>query len=140
MGILGRISRIAVLAQREFEREFARHGLAASDFDVLAALRRAGSPFELKPGVLSTSTMTTTGGMTKRLDRLEERGLIRRTDDPGDRRGKLIVLTDEGRVLVDLAVESHLRNEERMLASLAPAHRDQLVALLRPLLIALEDG
>ena len=140
MDVLGRISRIAALAQREFEREFAHFDLTAPDFDVLAALRRSGVPFKLTPGALSRSTMTTTGGMTKRLDRLEARGLIRRESDPSDRRGKLIVLTDSGRELVDAAVEAHLRNEERMLAGLPEAHRQELVTLLRPLLAALDDG
>ncbi len=82
--------------------------------------------------------MVTTGGMTKRLDRLETSGLIRRESDPRDRRGKLIALTDEGRALVDTAVEAHLRNEERLLADLSAAKRDELAALLRELLISLD--
>ena len=97
---------------------FADHGLTGADFDVLATLRRAGAPYHLTPGELSRSTMVTTGGMTKRLDRLEATGLIQREPDPRDRRGKLIVLTPKGSDLVDHAVEAHLENEERLLAAL----------------------
>jgi DNA-binding MarR family transcriptional regulator len=138
MGVIGRISRIAILVERELERVFAQHGLTGGDFDVLATLRRSGAPYRLTPGALSRSTMITTGGMTKRLDRLETSGLIRREPDPRDRRGKLIVLTDGGRALVDGAVEAHLRNEERLLADLPAAKRKQLAALLRDLLIVLD--
>src|SRR5262245_47887004 len=84
MAVIGRISRIATLVQRELERVFAEYGLSGADFDVLAALRRVGAPFQLTPGALTRSTMVTTGGMTKRLDRLEATGLIRREPDPGD--------------------------------------------------------
>ncbi len=138
MGIIGRISRIAVLAQRELDRVFAEYDLAGGDFDVLATLRRSGAPFRLTPGALSRSTMITTGGMTKRLDRLEAIGLIRRTSDPQDRRGRQIVLTDKGRKLIDTAVGAHLRNEERILAGLSVAKRSQLVRLLRALLLTLD--
>jgi DNA-binding MarR family transcriptional regulator len=140
MGVIGRISRIEALLQRELEHVFAEHGLSRADFDVLATLRRSGAAYRLTPGELCRSTMVTTGGMTKRLDRLEASALIRREPDPRDRRGKLIALTDEGLVLVDRAVEAHLQNEERLLAALSGSKREQLAALLRDLLMALDQG
>jgi DNA-binding MarR family transcriptional regulator len=78
MAVIGRISRIAAHLERELDRVFSAHGLAGGDFDVLATLRRSGAPFRLTPGALSHQTMVTTGGMTKRLDRLEGMGLISR--------------------------------------------------------------
>ena len=138
MEVIGRVTRLSALVQRELERVFAEHGLAGADFDVLATLRRSGAPFRLTPGELSRSTMVTTGGMTKRLDRLESLRLIRREADPRDRRGKLIGLTDEGRALIDAAVEAHLRNEHRLLAPLSASDRTTLAALLRKLLVARE--
>jgi DNA-binding MarR family transcriptional regulator len=136
MEVIGRITRLSALIQRELERVFAQHGLAGSDFDVLATLRRSEAP--LTPGELSRSMMVTTGGMTKLLDRLEAQGLIRREPDARVRRGRLIVLTDDGRALVDRAVEAHLQNEQRLLAAFSKAEREDLAALLRQLLIALD--
>jgi DNA-binding MarR family transcriptional regulator len=136
MEVIGRITRASALIQRELERQFARDGLSGGDFDVLATLRRSGVP--VAPGELSRSTMVTTGGMTKRLDRLESLGLIRREPDPQDRRGRLIALTSDGRVLIDRAVEAHLQNEERLLADLSAGKRNELAALLRELLTALD--
>ena len=62
MAVIGRISRIAALVQRELERVFAQYGLTGADFDVLATLRRSGAPYRLTPGELSRSTMITTAG------------------------------------------------------------------------------
>jgi DNA-binding MarR family transcriptional regulator len=138
MEVIGRITRASALLQRELERVFAEHGLAGGDFDVLATLRRSAPPHRLTPGDLSRSTMVTTGGMTKRLDRLEAQRLIRREPDPVDRRGRLIALTDEGRALIDAAVEAHVANEHRLLADLPAAKRQQLAKLLGELLRTLE--
>jgi DNA-binding MarR family transcriptional regulator len=138
MTVIGRITRLASLLDRELDTAFAEYGLAGCDFDVLATLRRSGAPYRLSPTELSRSTMVTTGGMTKRLDRLEANGLIRRDPDPSDRRGKLIALTDEGRELIDRAVEGHLVNEERLLAGLSRSDRKQLADLLRGMLLAVD--
>jgi DNA-binding MarR family transcriptional regulator len=140
MGVVGRISRIAALAERELEPVFAEHELTGADFDVLATLRRSGAPYRLTPGELSRSTMVTSGGMTKRLDRLEARRLIRREPDPSDRRGKLIALTPKGRDLVDHAVEAHLENEERLLSGLPATKLSELTKLLRELLLSLDPS
>jgi DNA-binding MarR family transcriptional regulator len=138
MTVIGRISRLASLLERELEPVFAQYGLAWCDFDVLATLRRSGEPYRLTPTELSRSTMLTTGGMTKRLDRLEANGLVRREADPRDRRGKLIALTDEGRALIDRAIKGHLENEERLLSSLSRSDRKQLANLLRGMLLSLD--
>ena len=74
------------------------------ELDVLAALRRSGPPYELSPGALAAAMMMmSSGGTTARLDRLERDGRVRRSPDPGDRRGVLVALTDQGRRLVDAA-------------------------------------
>jgi DNA-binding MarR family transcriptional regulator len=78
--------------------------------------------------------------MTNRLDRLEERGLIRRIPNPQDRRSLDIELTGKGLRLVERAVTRHVENEGRMLAGLGARERDQLDRLSRKLLAHLEAG
>src|SRR3712207_9474833 len=76
MGVIGRISQLqreVFLAQRA---TFARHGLDAPAFDVLAALRRAGEPSQLPPTAPMRAALVTSGAITPRLDRLGEKGLI----------------------------------------------------------------
>lgn len=104
---------------------------------MLATLRRSGAPFALTPTRLYEATMVTSGTMTSRLDRLERQGWIRREPDPNDRRGTLVVLTADGRRLIDAAVTAHVENEQRVLACLTRAEQEQLNALLAKLIARL---
>ena len=95
------------------------------------------SPYTLSPTQLYEDTMISSGGMTDRLDRLERAGLVVRRPDPKDRRGKLIVLTDPGKRLIDETIGRHVANEERLLLSLTQAEQETLSALLKKLIAAL---
>src|SRR5918995_4836983 len=140
LGLFGRLFRAVELANARLTRDLARHGLQPGWFDVLAALRRAGAPYELNPTQLMRATMVSSGGMTKRLDRLAQAGLVERKLDPKDRRGTLIKLTRRGKATIDKAIEAHLTNEEQLLRSLTSAQRSTLDDLLRTLLGDLESG
>jgi DNA-binding MarR family transcriptional regulator len=109
------------------------------EFDVLAALRRAGAPYELSPGRLIRETLVTSGTMTNRVDRLEARGLVERLPDPRDRRGVLVRLTAGGRTTVDGALEGLLRRERDLLAGLTAAEQKRLAGLLRTLVLPFES-
>ncbi len=98
---------------------FSSHGVESWEFDVLAALRRAGAPYELSPGRLLRETLVTSGTMTNRVDRLVGRGLVQRFPDPADRRGVLVRLTPEGKATVDGAFEALLDAERDLLADLS---------------------
>lgn len=137
MGVIGRVSRLSRELERRLEPVFARQGLESGLFDVLATLRRTGPPYRLRPTDLAESLMLTSSGATKRLDRLEQAGLVARQPDPTDRRGILIELTPAGRRLVDSAVAEHVANESNLLSALSPTERRQLASLLRKLLLGL---
>jgi DNA-binding MarR family transcriptional regulator len=138
MGLLGRLLRAAQLADATLSEGLAEHDLQTGWFDLLAALRRAGPPYELNPTQLMDATMLSSGGITKRLDRLADAGLVERKPDPADRRGTLVRLTRRGKATIDKAVETHAANEERLLKPLTAADRRTLDDLLRTLLAALE--
>lgn len=137
MGVIGRVHRLADVLDRELTGVFAAVGLSRGEFDVLAALRRAGAPHERTAGELAASTMVTTGGLTKRIDRLESRGLVRRAPDGGDARRRVIGLTAAGLALVDEAVAAHVANEQRLVAALGDP--DALAGVLRGWLLALGE-
>jgi DNA-binding MarR family transcriptional regulator len=139
LGELGRLFRASQLADAALTEGLAGHQLQRGWFDLLAALRRAGPPYELNPTDLMGATMLSSGGMTKRLDRLEEAGLVERRPDPTDRRGTLVRLTRRGKTAIDKAVETHVANEERLLRSLSAADRRALDKVLRRLLAGLEQ-
>ena len=138
MALIGRLGRVAGIVQREVGAVLATYDLSIPDFDVLATLRRAGPPHRLKPTQFYKTLMLTSGTITNRLDRLEERELIERLDDPDDRRGTLVALTAKGKALVDQAVAEHVANETRLLESLTKSDRAELDRLLRKLLAGLE--
>ena len=136
--VLSRVSRLARHLDRARRSAFAGHGLEPWEFDVLAALRREGPPYELSPGALLRTTLVTSGTMTNRVDRLEQAGLVRRRPDPHDKRGVLVTLTAAGRTRVDAALASLLEAEQALLAGLPEDSRRTLAALLRVLLAPLD--
>jgi DNA-binding MarR family transcriptional regulator len=138
LGVYGRLFRVVHLSDDELAKGLEQYGLQQGWFDLLAALRRAGAPYELNPTSLMRATLLSSSGMTKRLDRMADAGLIERRPDPNDRRGTLVRLTRRGRSVIDRAVETHVEKEERLLAALTPAERRTLDRLLKSLLIELE--
>ena len=135
MGVLGRLNEASSLIARDrLAPLFARFGLQAGEFDVLATLRRSGSPYALTPTDLYEATMVTSGAMTNRPDRLEKAGLILRGPHPNDRRGIVVQLTEKGLALIDEALTAHVANEHEILAGLTPAERETLSHLLEKLI------
>ncbi len=138
--VLSRVSRLARHLARARSEAFSQHGLEAWEFDVLAALRRAGRPYELSPGQLLTLTLVTSGTMTNRIDRLAARKLVTRRPDPDDRRGVLVTLTEQGRSRVDAALEDLLTQERTILSALPRADQDRLADLLREVTVPFDDA
>jgi DNA-binding MarR family transcriptional regulator len=139
MEVLSRVSRISHHLDLARRKAFTDHGIEPWEFDVLAALRRAGPPYELSPGRLLRETLVTSGTMTNRVDRLVARAFVERLPDPRDRRGVLVRLTDLGRRTVDGALASLLERERPLLAPLSPGERRQLASLLRRLAVSVES-
>ncbi len=134
MAVFGRIYRIAKAMGDATERTYNRYGISRGEFDVVATLRRSGSPYTLSPRQLSATLMLTTGGMTGRLDKLEKAGLLCRKPDPHDRRGLQVTITDRGLALIDEAVSAGLEVQAGALTGLEPEEVELLTGLLRKLL------
>jgi len=138
--VLSRVTRLARhfdLARREV---FSRHGLDIWEFDVLAALRREGAPYELSPGQLIAQTLSTSGTMTNRIDRLAARGLVERLPDPTARRGVRVRLLPPGREVVVAALADLLDREWEVLSALSEEEQDEAAELLRRLVLPFESG
>lgn len=135
MAVIGRLNEVSSLIARDrLAPLFAHFGLQAGEFDVLATLRRSGSPYALTPTALYEATMVTSGAMTNRLDRLEKAGLILRAPHPNDRRGIVVRLTKKGLALIDEAVAAHVANEHEILSGLTQTERETLSHLLEKLI------
>ena len=121
VGVFSRVSRLARRLELARRDAFAAHGIEQWEFDVLAALRRTGEPYELSPG------------------RLSARGLVERYPDPDDRRGVIVRLTPEGKASVDAAFVALLDAERGLLDALPERDRTKLASLLRALLAPFAD-
>jgi DNA-binding MarR family transcriptional regulator len=139
VAVFSRVSRLARRLELARRDAFAAHGIEPWEFDVLAALRRAGTPYELSPGRLLRETLVTSGTMTNRVDRLSGRGLVERYPDPDDRRGVIVRLTAEGKAAVDGAFTALVDAERTLLEDLPERDRKKLAALLRALLAPFAD-
>lgn len=128
--VLSRVARLARHLDRQRSLVFGRHDLETWMFDVLSALRGADGQ-QLSPGQLLAQTLVTSGTMTNRIDRLEERGLVRRRPDPSDARSVRVQLTGTGRRRVDGALRDLAAREDAILGTLDASERATLAALLR---------
>ena len=131
MAVIGRLSRTAPTVESRLADTFARHGLDASSFDVLATLLRSGAPYRIAPAHLAQAAMTSTSAVAQRLNKLESRGLVRREMNPNDGRGTLVALTDAGKELVEKALPDHLETERAIVATLSLEEQAVLAGLLR---------
>lgn len=138
--VLSRVSRLAAVLDERRADAFAEHGLQAHEFDVLAALRRSGEPFELTAGELCLLTHVTSGTMTSRLDKLTARKFVSRHTDPSDGRLVQVRLTPTGRRRIDATFTALLESEHELLGRLAQSKRDAVVDGLRELLRAANIG
>jgi DNA-binding MarR family transcriptional regulator len=128
-GVIGRLHRVGIALTRRLTEVYADYDLTEAEFDLLASIRR--TPTRSRPaGELAANTMVTTGGLTKRVDRLVERGLVERRGDTSDARRRTVALTEAGRELIDRAFTAHMRNERELVDDLSPADAAELERIL----------
>ena len=95
--VFRRVMEISAFFGDVIEETANEHGLQAGDFLVLMTLMRAGGPRGLRPTELYNELLVTSGAITKRIDRLQELGLVERVADSSDRRSSPVRLTAKGR-------------------------------------------
>lgn len=139
VAIVYRVGRLAAYFAAEIDRVFQGSPITSADFAVLASLRRSGRPYQLTQRQLMDALRLTSGTVSVRIDRLAERGLVRRTPAP-DARGVLVTLTDQGARAFDALAPEHLANQARLVAALDPQQQATLAALLQSLLVEYEPG
>lgn len=138
MSIIGRLQRCSALIRPKLDEAFSTFGMTGWEFDVLATLRRSGTPYTLTPSCLFSTLMVTSGTMTHRLQSLEAAGLIARVVNCNDARSTLVQLTDAGLELINRAVEVHVENEKKILSVMSSADLALLSESLVKLLAILE--
>ncbi|MFK7917976.1 MAG: MarR family winged helix-turn-helix transcriptional regulator [Ilumatobacter sp.] len=126
MATVARLNRLALLINRHVDAALAEQGRSLADFDVLAALRRVGAPYQLKPSELSRQVMLSPSGMTHRIDLLERERLVERRVDPTNRRTMPVALTAEGVAVAEKLARLVVQTETQLLSGLTSAQQTSL--------------
>jgi DNA-binding MarR family transcriptional regulator len=133
-GIVDRVDMAQSYFQKAYRASLGEAGLTKPEWKVLLAL----SDSVHSHGGLCRDLDVSTGAMTNRLDKLENRGLIRRARDPQDRRGVLLELTAAGAASLGQYIDVGAERESKLLEDLTLEEKQQLNRLLSKLLVSLQ--
>jgi len=139
LGVVIRVMSLYRAFVRQADKALEPLDLELFEYDVLSALRRQGKPYALTATQLAKATGLSTGAMTNRVDKLEERTLVRRQRDKSDRRGVIVSLTTTGKRTIDDAIKLRLDAADESLRSISAKEQQQLAALLRKVKLASSD-
>lgn len=138
----GMVDRIYGLGRRLHamaDETLSEHGLGEGEWKVMSSLRLKEPPYKRSAGQLARRSDLSTGAMTSRLDKLEERGFVRRVPDPDDRRGVLVELTKAGEQAWEKALGAQAAKESLIAGALTKDEQRKLNALLRRLMREFEQ-
>jgi MarR family 2-MHQ and catechol resistance regulon transcriptional repressor len=127
------LARAYAAIERHVDADIARHGLTTTEFGILEALHHKGP---LLLGEIQRKVLVTSGGITYLVDRLVEKGLVRREDCPSDRRARYAVLTPAGQTLIRKIFPDHAALIARAVSGLSDEEQAAATALLRRLGLA----
>lgn len=138
--ILGRLHRTYLQYNHIISETFDEYGINQAGFDVLATLKRSGPGAAITPTELAEQALVTSGGISLRLNRLEDAGLVERIRGRKDRRAVEVRLTAAGEELISRIARHHFAREAELLRGLSGQDREDLANLLRKLSHSLDDS
>ena len=139
LGVLGRIQRLSIYFRDRAEEWLKPMDLTWESFSILAALRRSGKPYELRPTDMYREALLSSGAITNRIDGVERKGWVERRNDTADRRVTIVRLTPAGKAVIDKALDIHFRELSKLLGGMTRGDRDELGTLLGKLLATFEN-
>ncbi len=138
MGVVGRILKLGKVLEKRAGLALKESDLYYTDFDVLATLRRSGSPYQLTPKELMKSVLITSGAMTSLLERLTKLDLIYRETDEKDKRVKRAILTPKGIEIIDKAIEIRFYEATESINYLSDEEKNSLAKILRKMVLHIQ--
>jgi DNA-binding MarR family transcriptional regulator len=135
-GIVTRVQWLDQYRRSRLGQVLAGQGLKLWEFKTLHILRRGGPPYRATATELAAALDLSPAAMTKRLDNLQQDGYLRRSHDSADRRRVLVTLTGAGLRAWEDSISLQEQVERELVEALDRDEQDQLVALLRRLVLA----
>ena len=124
------LARATAAVTKHMESDIAQHDLTGTEFGILEALYHKG-PMLL--GEIQRKILVTSGGITYLVDRLVEKGLVRREQCAEDRRARYAVLTPAGQSLIKRIFPAHAARIEEAVSGLTATEQREAIQLLRKL-------
>jgi DNA-binding MarR family transcriptional regulator len=134
-----RTTRVSTMLAARAEAELGRFGLTRAEYEILAVLRAAGPPYQLRPADISQRLMLSSGGTSNLLRRLVDAELVERDPHPSDARSSWVRLSPSGVKVAEEAVRAVSEGQAALLRTVPPETLRAAVDSLRALLIALRD-
>ena len=131
------LSRAHNAINARLDSHIASHGLTGTEFGILEVLHHKGP---LLLGEIQRKILVTSGGITYLVDRLVEKGLVKREQCPSDRRARYAVLTPAGDALIRAIFPDHARRIAKAMSGLTVREQATAARLLRRLGLAAADG
>jgi len=125
--IYGLIGRIHIQSTAFIDEVLEPFGLVRGTFDVLTALRRAGTPYSLTPKELTKFLLLSGAGLNSRINKLEALHYIARLPEPNDRRTIRIQLTASGEAVINQAIPKVFEAQWQRLGPLSEESRNRLM-------------
>ncbi|XCB30759.1 MarR family transcriptional regulator [Arcanobacterium hippocoleae] len=134
LAVFSRLLRLGRYVEQIRRVTFAAYKLETWEFEMLAALRRAGKPHQRTAGQLMAETLVTSGTITNRIDQMEKHGYVKRNRDEKDRRVVYVKATRKGIKAVDNAMQALLEVQREFLENFSQEAEIQLRAGIKQLL------
>lgn len=138
VGVVARILRIAKRITDERRRTLTELGIDSATLDLLATLRRAGSPYRMSPSEIAATCLVSGGAVTQRVARAEGGGLVSCERTASGKRTVSVGLTAHGHHVIERNIEALISRERDLVAGLTDSGRKQLEDLLRDLLSGMD--
>jgi MarR family transcriptional regulator, 2-MHQ and catechol-resistance regulon repressor len=131
------LQRAAIVIGQRVKEQADLHGLTWTEFEILEAVYNKGP---LLLGDIQRKILLTSGGVTYTVDRLSEKGLIRREECETDRRAKWAMLTPKGTALIASIFAPMADHIEELMSPLTAREQDDATACLRKVGLAAAGG
>jgi DNA-binding MarR family transcriptional regulator len=123
---------LSQLLLRQLDRELAEHGLNGRDYEILVELSEAPE-HRLRMTDLADATSQSRSRLSHQVSRMEKRGLVRRDDCEGDKRGTFAVLTGAGFEAIERVAPQHVESVRRhFVDQLTPHQLEEIRAAFQP--------
>ena len=124
---------LSQLLLRQLDRDLNAHGLSGHDYEILVQLSEAPDN-RLRMTDLADATSQSRSRLSHQISRMEARGLVRRDECEGDKRGTFAVLTREGIATIERVAPHHVENVRRhFIDRLTPRQLDEVRDTFQPI-------